>query len=43
MKATADSVFRDFLYALINFKFNLTYFSFKSAYPSGDKRFIPIY
>ena len=44
MKPTADSVCRDILDALINFKpINLTCFSFRSAYPSGDKRFITLY
>ena len=43
MKPTADSVFGDLLHALINFKLNLTCFSFKGAYPSGDKRFITLY
>ena len=43
MKPTADSVCRDILDALINFKpINLTCFSFRSAYPSGDKRFITL-
>ena len=37
MKATADSVCRDFLDALINFKpLNLTCFSFKSAYIQAE-------